>query len=766
MAAPPTSYADEAFGPSGASGATAPQAASNAPPFEGYKDPKTEGWAEWFGKNITGREDPRYKGIPSFEDAMLAENSEGTLKGVRAAAPFVSSDAGMANIAQKSLGDRFIRQEKDAYGVPVVVYRGPDGKEAKAYINKPGLDTEDIGRGIMQAIPYGLAAMGIGAPLGGAGVTLNAMGQAGAASTTSLATDIIGSMQGSGEGLDAKKATVTGLLAGATPVLGAALSPLIRRFWAEPALFNKTTGQLTAKGEAAAREAGLDTSALTRDLSEAFAKEFSRTGNAPLAGRSITTREFDIPVTRAQLSKDPASLLDEKAMRYGVYGESAKDTMQTFDRTQADKVAAAVVGGPDAKKSVAMAINPQRAGTFSRPADLGEAIKGGMQDARGLARQAEKEAWGEVGTLTPKTEALADIAPSVSSKLGPLRVDDKLTPKAYAMAEDLDAFIKGDVPKQGPSVLNRPPIADVGDMRKRLLATYRGASDPQDAAAAKAIYDGFNDWIESAAQRSLLNGDPASAAAMRTARDVTKEMQGIFGSRGIDGPSAGRNLMQSVLKEDATPETIVSRLFSVNPGATPKAGTQEALSLIKSGAEKYLPPERATQLWNDVRLAYWQNIVQDSTGKIHTPTMLAKRIDQAMQSQSSVVRQLYSKDEISLMRRVGHAMREISYKDPNPSGSGTAAAFYAGQFGRAVFRMVGATDGIMGKIFSAIMTATPIKNTLGSIAAQSATRGASVVPEQWAMPPALAATYGARNPDDVTSGLANGFRTIMAPRRQ
>ena len=58
---------------------------------------------------------------------------------------------------------------------------------------------------------------------------------------------------GSGEGVDAGKASIVGGVSGAVPIAGAALAPFVRRFWTVPGLFDRSTGALTPKGEAAAK---------------------------------------------------------------------------------------------------------------------------------------------------------------------------------------------------------------------------------------------------------------------------------------------------------------------------------------------------------------------------------------------------------------------------------------------------------------------------------------------------------------------------------
>ena len=732
----PKSYADEAFGPAPGS----PPAASTPAPQGKPQAAGSETWGQWLGNTIRGRVDPAYKDLPSIRgalrqehvNALMGENynakdpayralksAEGGMSAGFALAP---GDQARNDIVRQQLGDRFLGFEKDMHGAPVVVYRGPDGKPAKAYVNRPGLDMEDVIDTAVGVLPFGAAAKVAGAATRGMSMMPRMLAQGGAAGAASIGNDIAAMPTGSND-LDLGKAAITAGVGAASEPIAAGVGALVRRFKTVPGLVDDV-GNLTPKGLEAAKAAGIDPATITPQFAKQFAEEFAKTGNAARAGMTANTQSFKIPVSKAQISKDPGELLQEKAMRTGVYGQKPKDIVQSFDRQQANAVEEAALGSSDF--SVANSLNPNRQARGVRPDIIGSEMQSGVQEAQQAAKTNEGTIWDQVKRLEATDAAKAELPDAISSKLGPLRVDEKLTPKAHAMAEDLDAFIAGKAPGAGPQVLKQAPVQDLGDMRKRLLAIYRGAEDRTDKAAAKAIYDGFNEWIDTSAQNALLKGDPASAVWMRQARDVTKEMQAIFGPTATNGQSTpGRKIVQSLLDEGTTPETIVGKLFSTDPGAMPKAGTQEALSLIKQGLDKYLPPIRAKAVWDDIRLASWQKLVQKSDGELHTPLQMAQRIDRFFQSQNSVVRALYTKEEQALMRRFGAAMKDIAWKDPNPSGTATAGAFYASQFGKAVHALLGNPNGPFLRIAKTMLDYTGLPESAAAGVARSAVSPAS-----------------------------------------
>lgn len=134
-----------------------------------------------------------------------------------------ASDAQMADIVQKSLGDKFLRREQTNDGYEIFTTRGQDGKEQRAYLNQPGLDREDIARGIRGALPYFLTGGVAGAAARGGGLAANALAQAAAGGATSVAGDVAQIPMGSEQGVEKGKAAAIALMSGAAPILGRAV---------------------------------------------------------------------------------------------------------------------------------------------------------------------------------------------------------------------------------------------------------------------------------------------------------------------------------------------------------------------------------------------------------------------------------------------------------------------------------------------------------------------------------------------------------------
>jgi hypothetical protein len=245
-----------------------------------------------------------------------------------------------------------------------------------------------------------------------------------------------------------------------------------------------------------------------------------------------------------------------------------------------------------------------------------------------------------------------------------------------------------------PAVLQQAPIRTVDEMRRQLGVISRSAKEPADRAAASAIYDGFNDWIETAAQKSLLSGAPEAAAALRTARAVSKEIKGLFEARDARGQmTAGARILRTVMERADSPESIITNLLgAAGPRTAPKQGVVDALRtmrklLVERPAARGATPN--TEAWNDIRLAYWLRLAQDTTGELRTPYMIAKSINEAFENQRAILQTLYTPDERVAMRRLARALEQVAYKDPNPSGTATSGAYYIRQFFTILMDAVG-----------------------------------------------------------------------------
>ena len=677
---PQIDYADDLLGSS-----STPQADSQKP----------EGWGEWIA-NMPGRIADAYRGKQDPREAdtkTIYEQFPEELHHVTNMAAIAGTeDPGMGNIIAKALGDKVVRRYADANGYEIIVTQGPDGQEQRGYVNKPGLDNQDVARSVNQSLPFMLVGGGTGALMKGAGIGANAVGQFVANSGTSLVSDAVSNLQGSEQSIDPQKALVVGGLGAAASVVGAAAGALWRKFVTIPGLIDKQTGQLTQKGIAAAREAGIDPSEVTPDFATSFAKTFAETGDAATAATKAGADKYGIPATQGQITKRVPLLTKEEGMRRGLAGEPAERTMTEFDKRQVKAVEDAALGRSEIDKaadeaagvqrrSVGEMVNPGRQATDRErmASTLGGSVQDTYRGAREAARKAEGEAWKGADTLEVTDDALKLLPAKLNEKLGGMMPDEKVTPASAAMAKKIDEIIGGKAPEKAAEWIANDPSKKVDQMRRVLGGYVDAAETKADKTMAGRIYDGFNEWIGDAAKQKLLAGDPETAMKLVKARAFSRLVRQTFEPKAGDGKlsEAGKRLAKIMDPEKAdSGEAVIQALFGSQGSKGVNTGAVSALRNLKSAFDRFAP-EAGKQAWDDVRLAYWSRLVTDKGGRLVGPQAIVSNIKTAMQGQDSVMRVLYTPAELREIKTFLTAVERIAYKPPNASGSGYTAALFA-----------------------------------------------------------------------------------------
>lgn len=650
---------------------------------------------------IKGRQDPAYQDVGTVFDQFRGELHNPTAN----AATFGADDAAMADIIQKNLGDKFIRRERDANGYDVFVTRGPDGQEQRGYVNQPGLDTQDIARTVRGALPFVAVGGGV------AGVTRNMAGpfahlvakpaaQGASAATTSVAGDVASSHQGSEQGISLEKAGFAGLLGTGAELLSPAVGGLAR-WWRGPKPHINDAGGLTDEAAAAARQAGLDPSQLDTETARQFAIGLNRGADPKEIASMIQTNRFGIPTTKATRTKDPQLSAIEKDIRSGNLGEDAKRIMSEFDVNQRRELQGSALTRPNYdeqtmlrrarnqpgdpyKEGMGAMVAPTRTAVTPddvAPGRLATSIQDNLKGVQQRGEEAISKAFEPVGDVTPRPQAFESLPRALKAELGDIRVTNELTPVATQMVRSLEGYSKGKalVGNQADDFLGQTPLRTIVEQQRSLLAMKEAAQNGADRAAAKAIYNGYNNWIDEIADAGLVNGDPAAATALRTARQVTREVKSLFDPRGRDiHPAAGR-ILNEIVHRDNNADSIVGKLFS-GPTSAPKDGAVDALRAIrkalfdplKSTGKSLADPMEAARTWNDIRMAYWSRLVVDSKGNMASPTVAANNISAAMHNHQGLLGALFEPKEIGVMQQYVRALKQASFKDPNPSGTATA----------------------------------------------------------------------------------------------
>ena len=673
----------------------------------------------WLGRrvqDIQGKHDPLYADVPS----IFSQNRNLLQVPTGAAAMLGASDDQMADVMKKSLGDRYIGTFKDANGYNLIRYKGADGQPTLGYVNKPGLDSEDVVRGVKGSLPYAAAAEILGPVLGGYSLLSRMLGASFSGGTISITGDKLMEPLGSERGIEGEKAGTMAALGPLGEGAGWLAGKLWQRFVEIPKYFDKSTNQLTPLGRQAAQKMGLDPDQMMSDAMATFGKTYAMNPADAKAAVDAGNFDFNIPATRGQLAKDSQQLLQEKAMRSGLYGLEAKAQIEDLDRRQAAAIGNAVTETIPSR----MAGQQWRGG--ASPDVYGNNIGLNLADARANARAAEKAAWGETGQITPKTttatapdamtpmtgverqtsamEGTDLLKDTLRDKLGDFAgvLSPENTPATFKMWTYLNDFMAGKKPNSAMhQSLGLTGARDIDSVRRALGLMQNDAQTATDQASAKAIYRGFNEWIDKAAQQNLLAGDPLSAARLKAARDVSAEMNSIFKPKGQDGQlTSGGKILERIAQSADTPERIVNALIP-SPNAKIPAGTIEALNLIRRGMQKYgATPGADGQVWNSIKMAYLSKLTQGKNGQLLSPQVMSQNLRKAMTGQASLFNTIYSPADKAVISRFLNQLDRVSWKDPNPSGTATSAAGLAkqlfakffdafGPLGRAAFERSG-----------------------------------------------------------------------------
>lgn len=480
-----------------------------------------------------------------------------------------------------------------------------------------------------------------------------------------------------------------GLTAGAGEVLSVPIAAAWRKLVTIPGLVS-SEGQLTQRGMNVAIEAGLDPSTFTAEMARKMAKSYATTGDAAMAGREIASTDQGIFSTLGQRTKNPAQLLEEGAIRKGLRGEEARLALKAIDDQQLAQVRNTAMGNPELNgagnrpgtQGIGASLHPDRTLQEFTPQELGTGIQEGLLATQQTAKEAATQAWQGLRNITAHPEAMELLPQFIGPVINSKELNPTVTPMAYHMAEILTRYVTGETKNATFSALGQTASRPTVDgMRRQLGEMVGDAVSGTDKNAAGELYRQFNEWIGAAAERQLLAGHPDAAAALRGARQLSSDIKNIFQPRGPDGRDLpASTLIQKVMHKADSPEAVVDSLIGT-PASKIRIGVPDALNRIKVGLDRFGGPE-GQGVWNDIRAAYWSKMVTDPKGVngMMTPQGMLTSMEKAFERQGTIINKLYTPTEIAEMRKLMASLRTITYKDPNPSGSGYAIMQFAKDF--------------------------------------------------------------------------------------
>jgi len=637
---------------------------------------------------IVGKQDPKFKDLPAIDSPSgFDKNTPLTVDGVSRAQLVGMSDDQYRDILIKQLGKNYITTTKDSNGFDVIVYRGNDGNTYQRYVNKPGLDWQDVNRGITSSLPFMAAggAVGAGAKAAGFGLLSRAGSQAAGAGITSLGQDVAAQGMGAKQAPSLLKAGMAAAGGAGGELLGALVSRLMSRNATNRALVDEA-GNLTERGRKFVTDEGFDPDLIQGEMAQAFARLSKQATDPSEALMQVQTQQFGIPTTKGQRTKQQDFLIAEKDLRAGNLGKEPQEQMLQFDKAQREAIERAVRGqgfsgrspyrtGDTELDGIPALLAPSRSSNsyIQNPSELGSGAKKGFDVAVDAAKKVENEAWKKTGNLTAKSGSQASIPQFVQKSVGNFRIVPDQQPQAAAMVKELQAFMEGKAPPtEFSEFLGQQSVTYIDEMRRTLLGYVRNASSINgDKAAAGKIYAGYMDWVSDTAAKGLLAGDTNGVKALREAIGATKEVRSLIKPTDPSGKSTVVARVFERIKGAETGEEVINSLLGAGGSkASFKVGGAAALKTYETLVKKY-GGKLGEEAWNDVRLAYWIKLVSGKDGETLGPQALLGNIRSAMHNQKSVMETLYKPSEVRTIRKLVEALKVVNAPDPNPSGSGT-----------------------------------------------------------------------------------------------
>ncbi|MGI9489042.1 MAG: hypothetical protein ACR2RF_24790 [Geminicoccaceae bacterium] len=626
-------------------------------------------------------------------------------QGLRMAGAYAASadPEQIADIALKTLPGS--ARKEDKYGNVIIRFNDRD-----YYVNKPGVSQADLFSLLAQTGAFAPAAK-----FGAAGKTLlGQMARTGLASAgTSAGLDYSAEQLGSEQGISGGRAAVTG----AAGVLFQGLTPLAIKGWRKifgaPIAFDPKTGKLTATGAAQARRAGLDPEDMTERLSRIFAEEASEAVSPESAASGTLSREFDIPYTQGQRTQSFEQLSKEEATRKGAFGESSGDIMRQFDKEQQEAISAA-------RQRVQEQVGETG---VERPSQgVGIAVEGLQTRAARQAADVDRAyeaARGAKATFTG--DSLSDLLGNIKQSITDFDIDPTLHPGTVRSIKSL-AKLSREVKKTKKHGLDPVTLRRFETERRKLGNQINSAGNKSDRAALTRMKGELDRWLDDAVDNALFSGDDDALKLLKTARGARRQYGTLFEAAKGKFPDQPGKIIEKMVETDPTPDQAMNYLFG-----TAKLGKRQASEAVLKRLKIAVGEESAE--WDAVREAAWLKLSQDAQGNTLSPRKFNTAYNEAMRNANGLMRTLYSKDELALMRRYRDALNRTV--TPEGATNPSKTAYTLARLIRQLLGRTGTMFTFSGQpgLGAAFFTAARTPTAMGARTAKKALRPVKRLPK-------------------------------------
>ena len=588
------------------------------------------------------------------------------------------SPEGQADIVRSNIPGAKV--EKDTSGNWVVEIDGQRG-----LINKPGLSPNDgtqFAAQMLAFIPTAKMATFATGLLGRMGISATGAG------ATSVAMDKVAQGAGSDQPVDKLNATLSaGFGAGAE--LLAPLLPTLKPVMGRISQALKGRG-VTDKTRDFVKSQFIKVGLSADDATDDVIREISRLSDDAVKPEQAMAlqgeKEFGIPLTKGQRSLDDAALSFEDRSRAGMLGDKPQGIIRGFEQ---DVQSPAI---DKAKNKVVDMIAPG-ADDVVRPASAGAMVKESIRSAEKAADDIVGEAYANVGDATLNAESVNSLYNATRKAVIGIDKDRSLKGTAGILAQlKRSQKLMSELEKAGAKPKGKH-IKELEMLRRRLNGAIGTAENPTDKRQLTQIKRAFDDFTDNAVIDGLFSGDPTALESMKSARGLMTEYAKKFRSQPIKTKS-GRTLadtegafIEKIIAADPTDEQVINSLF----GASNLSNTAGAKM-----AQRFKSILGEGDAWNAVRKAGLLRIIKTNTvnGKqVVSGQKTLKAINEAMEKNGSLMSELYSPEEIGVIRRfaaqVKRTQPDLVKSRENPSGTAQALSKTAGDLVRRLPLLTG-----------------------------------------------------------------------------
>ncbi len=655
---------------------------------------------DWASEAWTGdsRQTRATQELPELWESGLLSDQDWTQ--VAALSPAMLTATDPAEIAQIITSNfPHINQLSDEKG-NIYLSNGFNG--VRAMVNKPGFSLMD---GLQMA---GLAAEYTPAAKLGSGATsiigkMTKVG-AGTGATEALNQTVQSASGGEFNTGDVAVATFGGAL------FEGAFSGLARYYPVFRERIEKAGGQLTddirQTFKAKAKLEGIPENQVTDDVIMAEIKKGSD--------------DFGVELTQGQTTGNQKQLRLEDDMLTGRAGDEAQDVMIAHRNKVNQQIT-------DASDDVQMGLGGDR---IESKAQAGGIIKEGIRDAERIADDAVGEAYEAVGDAALSPEGFVGLFQgmrnSIRDRVKFPRIETASgTPGTKALESRISETIK--FFKRNGVRLKTQHIKRLEVVRKSIKGYIDTAANSTDRRNMMEIRNAFDQYLDDAVKKGLMEGDTEALNALKSARGLFKEYAQKFrpqptktkGGRTL--PDRAGNFIDDIISADPSDTQVVNSLF----GSGQAFGKDVSLAMVKRFKQILGDGDG----WNAVRQAAFKRLLKTDGKNVIDPSRTLTSFNKALNDSPELMKEIFTSQEISTMAKffthIQRTRTDIIRGRVNPSGSGTLVIEEAKKQLSRLMDMIGFASGNPVLAFSGSILRSTGK--AGARDAIEATRPFSVV---------------------------------------